>query len=138
MYAQRNFCLIDSHQKFDTFMPCPSAWTKHFFVQDKIRFDLDKIILSRTKYQNFVHGLKIIFPLRNLISSHGQSFCPGQNYFVLDKSDFVLDKKYFVWADGQGIRVSTDGHEIMTLTFCAVAASRVVISKHSIIQIENL
>ena len=27
--------------------------------------------------------------------------------FVLDKSDFVLDKKYFVWADGQGIRQKT-------------------------------
>ena len=24
--------------------------------------------------------------------------------FVVDKSDFVLDKKYFVQADGQGIR----------------------------------
>ena len=29
-------------------------------------------------------------------------FCPRQNYFVLDKSDFVLHKKYFVQADGQG------------------------------------
>ena len=65
-----------------------------FIVQDKI----------------FVHGLKIIFPLQKLISSHVQNFCPGQkifcpgqNYFVLDKSDFVLDKKHFVWADGQGI-----------------------------------
>ena len=30
-------------------------------------------------------------------------FCPRQNYFVFDKYDFVSDKKYFVWADGQGI-----------------------------------
>ena len=35
--------------------------------------------------------------------SCGQNFCHGQNYFALDKSDFVQDKKYFVRADGQGI-----------------------------------
>ena len=79
-------------------MPCPFVQTKYF--------------LSGTKSdKNFVHGLKIIFSLGKLVSSHGQNFCPGQkifccgqNYFVLDKSNFVPDKKCFVWADGQGIR----------------------------------
>ena len=33
-------------------------------------------------------------------------FCPGQNYFVLYKYDFVQDKKYFVRADGQGISIN--------------------------------
>ena len=30
-------------------------------------------------------------------------FCPGQNYFVEDKSDFVPDINLFVQADGKGI-----------------------------------
>ena len=70
-------------------MPCLSAWTKHFclgqnqicprqnnFVQDRICFVQDK---------NFIHGLKIIFPLRKLISSHGQNFCTGQKCYGLDQ-----------------------------------------------------
>ena len=47
-----------------------------------------------------------LFLLIDLCPVHlpGQKiFCPGQNYSVLYKSDFVPDKKYFVWADGQGI-----------------------------------
>ena len=73
------------------------------FVQDKIVFVQDK---------HFVHSLEIIFAFGKLVSSHGQIFCPGQkifclrqNYVDLDKPDFVLDKKYFVWADGQGINI---------------------------------
>ena len=60
---------------------------------------MTKYFLSITK----IYSLKIIFALRKLNSSHGQDFYPGQNYFVLDKSDFVQDKKYFVRVDGQGI-----------------------------------
>ena len=30
-------------------------------------------------------------------------FCLRQKNFVPDKFDFVLDKTYFVWADGMGI-----------------------------------
>ena len=29
-------------------------------------------------------------------------FCLRQKFFVLDKFDYVLDKTYFVWADGMG------------------------------------
>jgi len=56
--------------------------------------------IIKTKY--YVHGLKIIFVLGKLVSSNGQNFCPVENYFVLDKFDFVPDKKCIVWADGQG------------------------------------
>ena len=31
-------------------------------------------------------------------------FCLRQKIFVPDKFDFVLDKTYFVWADGMGKR----------------------------------
>jgi len=47
---------------------------KMFFVQDKLRFFLDKMVLSRTTYS-----------------------------FVQDKN-FVLEDKYFFQADGRGIR----------------------------------
>ena len=30
-------------------------------------------------------------------------FCLGQNFFVQDNLGFVLDKKYFVHAEGRGI-----------------------------------
>ena len=66
------------------------------FVQDKIFFVQDK---------NFVHSLEIIFAFGKLVSSHGQIFCPRQNYVDLDKPDFVSDKKYFFWADGQGMNL---------------------------------
>ena len=33
-----------------------------------------------------------------------RTFCPGQNIFVQDNLGFVLDKKYFVHAEGRGIR----------------------------------
>ena len=32
-------------------------------------------------------------------------FCLGQNFFVQDNLGFVLDKKYFVRAEGRGINV---------------------------------
>ena len=32
-------------------------------------------------------------------------FCLRQKIFVPDKFDFVLDKTYFVWADGMGNRL---------------------------------
>ena len=99
---------------------------------DKI-FVLDKMMLSRQIFfvqdKNFVHGLKIIFAFGKLVSCHGQNFClgqkifcPGQNYFVLCKSDFVPDKKYFVQADGQGIceqlsiQILTKTNLILSLT----------------------
>ena len=34
-------------------------------------------------------------------------YCPRQNYVDLDKPDFVSDKKYFVWANGRGIRLKS-------------------------------
>ena len=32
-----------------------------------------------------------------------KTFCPGQNFFVMDNLGFVQDKNYFVHAEGRGI-----------------------------------
>ena len=72
---------------------CPD---KIFFVPNKIRFVLDKIFLSWTK----------------ILYMAQKSFLLWGNQFQAMDKIFVLDKKYFVRADGQGIRIKKHTKQI--------------------------
>ena len=65
--------------------------TKQFCSQLKSPF-----LLQESHFQGLMN-------IKNGLFSLGQNFFPGQKYFVLDNLGFVLDKKYFVRAEGQGI-----------------------------------
>ena len=93
-------------------MPCPSARTKLNLSETKIFCPGQKKI-SRTNILSIAK--KSIFAHEKDGEQHfsnGQKFCPGQkkiclgqNVFVQDKFDFVLDKNYFVRAEGRGINL---------------------------------
>ena len=68
------------------------------------------------KQNNVSHILKVHFYSRKVILRNfsraemeflamDKIFCRGQKIFVQDNSGFVLDKKYFVRAEGRGIRM---------------------------------
>ena len=99
-------------------MPRPSARTKYFLSRTIFKLSRTKI-LSRVKKSIFCfeksfkikflveRTLKIYFQLEIFIM-HGFwkqkiDFLTLDKIFVLDNLDIVLDKKYFVWADGRGI-----------------------------------
>ena len=99
--------------------PCPSARTKYFLSRTIFKLSRTKI-LSRVKKSIFCfeksfkikflveRTLKIYFQLEIFIM-HGFwkqkiDFLTQDKIFVLDNLNIVQDKKYFVQADGRGIR----------------------------------
>ena len=95
-------------------LPCLSALTKYFlsgtksYSSKKKQFCLGQNIFCPG--QKFYPWLETNFPKAKMIFkpwtkflSWTQIFWPWHNYLILDKSDFVPDKQYFVQADGQGI-----------------------------------
>ena len=98
-------------------MPCPSARTKYFLSWTKLKLSKTKI-LSKVKKSifcfqksfkwNFLFGraLKTCFELEifnlNDFWKQKTDFWTMNKIFVQDNFNIVLDKKYFVWADGGG------------------------------------
>ena len=98
-------------------MPCPSARTKYFLSWTNLKLSRTKF-LSRVKNSifsfkinskwNFLIGRvsKNHFHLQMLIlnnfGNQKMDFLTLDNIFVLDNLTIVLDKKYFVRADGRG------------------------------------
>ena len=104
--------------KFLRLMPRPSARTKYFLSRTIFKLSRTKI-LSRVKKSIFCfeksfkikflveRTMKIYFQLEIFIM-HGFwkqkiDFLTLDKIFVLDNLNIVLDKKYFVRADGRGI-----------------------------------
>ena len=87
-------------------MPCPSAQTKILSKVKKSIFSFKKsfkikFLVERT--------LKIYFQLE-IFMMHGFwkqkiDFLTLDKNFVLDNFNIVLDKKYFVQADGRGMNI---------------------------------
>ena len=70
------------------------------------------------RQNNFSHILEVHFYSRKVILrsfsraekdflATDKIFCHGQKNFVQDNLGFVLDKSYFVRAEGRGIRIQT-------------------------------
>ena len=97
---------------YDVFhMPRPSAQTKYFLSRTKILSRVKKSIFCFEKSFKIKflveRTLKIYFQLEIFIM-HGFwkqkiDFLTLDKIFVLDNLNIVLDKKYFVRADGPGI-----------------------------------
>ena len=114
-------CLSSRVSKY-SLMPRPSAWTKYFLSRTMFKLSRTKI-LSRVKKSIFCfeksikikfifeRTLKIYFQLEIFIlhdfSKQKMDFLTLDKIFVLDNFNIVLDKKYFVRADGRGIRMHT-------------------------------
>ena len=77
------------------------------------------------RQNNFSHILKVHFYSRKVILRNfsraemdflatDKIFCHGQKNFVQDNLGFVLDKNYFVRAEGRGIRSQNGSTNILT------------------------
>ena len=108
-----------SHDKIkygDRLMPRPSARTKYFLSWTKLKLPKTKF-LSRVKnyifcfqkvMQNEYLLLKIDFQSGNFVLNYfwkqKMYFLTLDKNFMLDNFGFVQDKKYFVRAEGRGIK----------------------------------
>ena len=90
------------------FMPRPSAQTKYFLSWTKLKLSKTNFLLSKVM-QNESLLLKIDFQSGNFVSNdfwkQKMYFLTLDKIFILDNFSFVQDKKYFVRAEGRGIRL---------------------------------
>ena len=95
-------------------MPCPSARTKLFLSKTKYQLSKTKfcptlkIPFFAFKSHLIGRALKIYFQpetfILNDFSNKKIDFLILDKIFVLNNFNIAMDKKYFVWADGRGMK----------------------------------